>query len=550
MASSPRLTWFDFAWLLAIVGLSSAACLSAGRELGATFDEPFYIEKGLEHARTGSTRDLMRAGTMPLPVDVQTLPLRLWERHRGAAFQPTRDMAELLPVARAMNLPFWWLLLISSFRVSRRLGGPWAGRFAVAFTACEPNLLAHAALATTDIAVTAALLAFADALLRGRGHPWRRRVGVPGLWYGVALLCKASAVLFAPLILLVLAWPIARTWAATRPRLLDLLQMAGIAAALLFAYCGSDWQTERSFVKWADALPDGPGSGQVRCVARNLRIFPNAGEGLVQQVKHNVRGHGCFTLGEWHPRAVRYYFPVVFSQKLSEATLLLLAFSLVFRTRRLANPPMLVALLHFAFSLACRVQIGLRLQFPCVAFLLAGLAVVIAPLPLSVSERGPGGEVSGRRRWAFAVMALSLVAALLTAAESWPNGLRHCNRFWGGSERSPDLLVDSNYDWGQGLPELRRWAEARGIERLPVWYYGADPAVWKPPFELVQVNHWPNPTVAEVKRKAGPRGLFAVGVSLLNGCPDRRPETLEVLAWLKTRPRVATVGTFAVFELE
>lgn len=540
MTTPPPWTLLDFAWLLAVVGLSSAACLAAGAELGATFDEPFYIDKGLDCWRTGSYRALMRAGTMPLPVDAQTLPIYLMERHRGYPVDPAREMADILPIARAMTLPFWWLLLLSSFRLARRLGGAWAGRFAVAFTACEPNLLAHAVLATTDIASTAALLAFADAVLRDREGTWRRRVFVPGLWYGVALLCKASALLFAPLILLVLAWPLARNWHGSRPRLIDLFQMAGIAAALLFAYCGSDWRTQASFVKWAEARPEQPGTAEVRIAARNLQIFPNAGEGLAMQIKHNVRGHGCYTLGEWHPRAVWYYFPVVFSQKLSEATLLLLPFAALFRTRRLANPAFLVALLLFAFSLTCRVQIGLRLQFPCVAFLIVGLAAAYSPKP--------GTRL--RETINTIVMALSLLAALFTAAECHPHSLRYCNRFWGGAERAPDLLVDSNGDWGQGLPELKHWADDRGIERLPIWYYGADPAVYRAPFELSQINHWPNPTVAEVKRKVGPGGLFAVGVSLLNGCPDRRPKTLDVIAWLKGLPRIATVGTFAVFQID
>ena len=148
------------------------------------------------------------------------------------------------------------------------------------------------------------------------------------------------------------------------------------------------------------------------------------------------------------------------------------------------------------------------------------------------------------------VMAVSLLLALFTAVESHPHGLRYCNRFWGGAERAPDLLVDSNGDWGQGLPELKRWAGGRGIERLPVWYYGADPAVYRAPFEMHQINHWPNPTVAEVKRKTGAGGMFAVGLSLLNGCPNRRPETLDVIAWLKGLPRIATVGTFAVFRID
>ena len=91
MTTPPRWTRLDFAWLLAVIGLSSAACLASGAELGATFDEPFYIEKGLDGWRTGSYRALMRAGTMPLPVDAQTLPIYLMECNRGYPVEPARE---------------------------------------------------------------------------------------------------------------------------------------------------------------------------------------------------------------------------------------------------------------------------------------------------------------------------------------------------------------------------------------------------------------------------------------------------------------------------
>ena len=99
---------------------------------------------------------------------------------------------------------------------------------------------------------------------------------------------------------------------------------AVVAAVTLFVYCGTDWATEPTFVRWANTLPDDASRRRDAVAAEHLRIFPNAGEGLVQQMKHNVRGHGCYVLGEWHPRAVWYYFPVVLSAKLPEPLLLLL----------------------------------------------------------------------------------------------------------------------------------------------------------------------------------------------------------------------------------
>src|SRR5262245_40400516 len=95
--------WF-FAWGIA----SSLWCWTAAHELGATFDEPIYLRRGLDVWRTGSHQGLLQLGTMPLPIDVATLPLYLWERWRGTPFDPVRDIAQLLPWARAGTLVFWW----------------------------------------------------------------------------------------------------------------------------------------------------------------------------------------------------------------------------------------------------------------------------------------------------------------------------------------------------------------------------------------------------------------------------------------------------------
>src|SRR5947209_3227929 len=98
-------------WFLAFAVASSVWCVTAAGRLGATFDEPFYVAQGLECWRTGSHSGLLRLGTMPLPVDVQTLPLYLWERVHGTRLDADGDLGALLPYARVGTLVFWWLLL-------------------------------------------------------------------------------------------------------------------------------------------------------------------------------------------------------------------------------------------------------------------------------------------------------------------------------------------------------------------------------------------------------------------------------------------------------
>ncbi len=517
----------ELAWLTFVLAVSSALVVHASHSIGPTFDEPFYLAKGLDYWRTGSPKALMRAGTMPLPVDVQTLPLHLWERHRGEPFNTVEQLDELLPVARAMNLPFWWLLLASGFRLARRWGGPTAAGIAVGLLGFEPNLLAHAALATTDIAVTAAVLAATNSFLRGRGTGWWRRVFVPGVWVGIAVLCKASAVTFMPLAFAVILWQRCELRSAVR----DCVTTGVIAATVAFAYIGTDWAVEPSFVKWADTLPDGTLGDATRAVANNLRVFPNAAEGIIQQVKHNVRGHGVFALGEYCHRAVWYYFPVVLSQKLPEPLLLLLAGCLVFRPRSLASTAGVIALAFLLFSLTCRVQIGVRLVFPLVAFLVLAVSVAVS---------------SSRWRWfGWLAVAASAVVALFTA----PHGLRYQNQLWGGASRAGETLTDSNCDWGQGVPELRGWWHSAGEPSLTVWYFGTDPNAFRPPFHAVPLHVLPDRS-PEFVRRASAGGYFAVGRTFLTACPDRRPDTLALIDWLKAQSPVAEVGCFNVYRFD
>lgn len=166
----------DVMLLLLVTAASSAWCLATARILGATFDEPFYLEAGLDAWRRGTFKELLAAGVMPLPAHLQTLPLYLRELAAGRPFTVAADLSEMLPVARSVTLVFWGVLLFYSMRLARSLGGPWAGRLAVVVLALDPNFLAHAALATTDLALAAFLMMFACAYREGHGHGWLRRI--------------------------------------------------------------------------------------------------------------------------------------------------------------------------------------------------------------------------------------------------------------------------------------------------------------------------------------------------------------------------------------
>ncbi len=560
----------DWLWFLAFATVSSVWCVTAAFQLGPTFDEPLYVRRGLEGWRTGSHGALLRVGTMPLPIAVETLPLYLWERSQGVTLDPVGDLNALLPWARAGMLLFWWLLLFYARLAGRELAGPWGGRLAVALLALEPSLLAHAGLATTDIAITACLLALVYHFRTGREAGWWRRIGIPAFWFGAGVLSKASCLVYGPLCLL--AVELHRLWgsriedrgssiedrgsrssilnprssiflfpfsAALRPFRRDLLRIIALGMLVVVIYCGSDWKTQPSFVEWAKKLPEGPLATAMVWLAENLRIFPNAFEGLVRQIKHNMHGHGTYLLGESHPRALWYYFPVLLTIKLSVPLLLLPLLVALTRVRSLANWACLAAAVLVLFSLTFRVQIGIRLVLPLVA--LAGVGVGAAAAR-AWQEVGPGW----RRRVLTAAVPCGLLWTGGAAVAVWPHGLCYANELWGGSRHSYRLMSDSNYDWGQGLPELAQWGRKHGIASLDVWYFGSDPALAAAPFHHVPFHTLPLNSVEDVAAQVQGRQLAVSTTTLYGNVMTKSQEYTQT--FLRRQRPVARTRTFLIYD--
>jgi hypothetical protein len=540
---------FDWVWFLAWAIGSSMWCLSAGHQLGATFDEPLYIRWGMERWHSGSYRPFMRAGTMPLAIDVETLPLNLYERYKGSRIDLDRDWEWALSVSRAAALVFWWALLFYAWRLSRLLGGTWSGRLAIAAIACEPNMLAHAALATTDIAVSAGLLGFVYYYRTGRHGGWFHRIGLPMAWFALALLAKASALVFVPLCILALEverwWqrrvdgePGVALWTSLWTMRRDTAWIGFGALVLVFLYVGSDWTTEPTFIGWAKTLDGTPGRA-ILWTAEHLRIFSNAGEGLVQQIKHNVRGHGVYLLGRTADRAFWYYFPVLLSIKLTVPLLVGAIFLACARPRSLGNSAALIAVLLLAFSLIYRVQIGIRLLLPAIVLAIIGLAAAAANVWRT--------STMPWRRAIMASAAISIGWMVLVSARAWPNGLSYINELWGGTARGPLLVSDSNYDWGQGLKDLSRWQRHHHIDVIDLWYYGTDPMLGRLPLRPVPFHALPLAAAGDVLPHVQGHYL-AVSTTLLYGSVATTPGSRKTLEFLRAHAPSDRTPTFFIYD--
>jgi hypothetical protein len=422
--------------------------------------------------------------------------------------------------------------------------------------AFEPSLVAHAALATTDIALTACMLAFVYHFRQGREAGFWRRLAIPAVWLALAILAKASGLIYGGLCMLaleaerliragVLTWPdgwrwLRHTWRALAPFRRDAVRIVGLALAGVLLYCGSDWRTEPSFVRWAQGLPDGPFAGSMLWLAENLRIFTNGGEGLVQQIKHNVRGHGTFILGQSYERAVWYYFPVLLTIKLTLPLLLTpLVLGLV-RPRALLNWALITAGFLVLISPAFRVQIGLRLVLPLVALAIVGLA---AALVTAWRELEPGW----RQRLVTATATLTLLWPAAALAAGGPHALCHVNAFYGGTTQGYRVVNDANYDWGQGLFDLWDWQEAHPVT-LSIWSFSADPRArqWWP---VLPLHCMPLECEEDVRRVL--RGkVVAVSPTLLTSLSPKHttPAHRQAVQFLRGRQPLARTMTFLIYD--
>ena len=194
---------------------------------------------------------------------------------------------------------------------------------------------------------------------------------------------------------------------------------------MTFVYCGSDWTTEPTFIEWAQTLAPGILHDAMVWTSEHLRIFSNAGEGLAEQIRHNIQGHGAYLLGQEYRRAIWFYFPVALTIKTSLPLLLLPIVVALIRPRALWNWACLTALGLLLFSLGSRVQIGVRLMLPLLACLAVGAAAAFIDVSRSLGDRW--------RAVLIVLIGAGLVGNAVAAVRVWPEALCYTNAAWGGT---------------------------------------------------------------------------------------------------------------------
>lgn len=456
---SKQLWWLLLLLLIAMAALGVAA---THRVFAQTYDEPWHVGAGHNYYATGVYRfDLQHPPLarflFGLPFLDQLIPQTNRATRYGAALLLNNDeYRENLAKARSGNLLFLAIGIVAVALWARHLLSPQVGLIAALLFASLPPVLAHAGLATTDMAVAGLLpLALYTFTLYVEEPTWRRAI-VLGIVLGAGLLSKFSFLVFFPVSALLLL--IARR---RLPALRGLALAGAIASLLVFAAYGFTVGTMSRFD------PQSPLIAQkvfgTTSIATTVTLpAPAFFDGIMSVRYRDLTGFMAFLLGTVREHGVWYYFPVALFFKTPIPFLLLAVAGCCLLVRR--QPQMvLIAAGILAVSMTSSINIGVRHLLP-----------IYGPLAICAAVAAVEWQ---RLRLASGALILWLVAS---TALGHPDYLSWFNGF----ARHPEqILNDSNLDWGQDVLRLSEAVHELRIRSLTVSIFSTAPleAIGLPP---------------------------------------------------------------------
>jgi hypothetical protein len=504
-----RIEYFAFLLLLAF----SAICATSILNKYLTVDESLYIVSGYSYLKTFDFRlnpehpifAKMLYG-LPLLLLNPKLPIesKNWEaladkidiganygfaaefykenlpRFRAIVFS-ARIVAIALAVLLGLLILFW----------SKEAFGNKAALLALFLYCFEPNIIAHARLATLDIPLT--LFAFASFYFAWK---FARSAKIyflmlSALCISFAVLTKYTALLFFPLLFLFILLQ-HKELSKNRikffkgQRLLYyafifsvLIIVPIILANVLYAFDGYK-QNQYVFVP-----------------ARMLEGF-NFIRSWVEQ------GREGYLFGEFRTY-IPEYFLVAFLIKTTLAFLLILAasFYLFIKKPQLELFNILVpALLFFIIvSLFARFYLGLRYILPAFPFLFVFVSGALANKLENITKN----------RMLSALFCALLVWHAFASLAIYPHYLAYFNELIGGPANGAKYLTDSNIDWGQDLFYFIEFAKEKGWQKPHFIYFG-----W--PYATMFIQSHYEPVCKPSKMKLAISVTALTGISKKGDC--------------------------------
>jgi hypothetical protein len=501
---------FSLSGKIAIVLLLSAHVALLGYSMRwqfATRNEVAHVPAGISCWETG--RFSLYRVNPPLWRMLAVLPV-LWYRPNTECIQFTGEPGireewgvaaafadanrhnyhELICLARLAGI--MWSVLGAGlvFCWSRDLYGGVGAFLALAIWCFEPNVLAHAQLATPDMPATVSGLAATYAYWKYLGHRDATHLIFAGLLLGIAQLTKFTLLVLYPVWALLailysfransksgtcLAYGPVRDSIRRCRYLVSRLTFGAVTVCLSVLVINMGYAFDQTGVRLGDyqfvsRLFRGDDAKitkrgivignrfQGSWLARVPVPFPADYVNGIDVQRRDLEGPSApsYLAGEWRPYGVWYYYLYALAVKAPVGILILAACSLG-----------LVVCGHKASALLLD-ELTLWLPVLGVLMLVSShtdmnrhMRYVLPIFPFAIVATGKLAYFFERRHWVFGLAVGSLLAwAVASSLMVYPHSLSYFNEFAGGPNKGYMHLLNSNIDWGQDLFYLKDWVRS------------------------------------------------------------------------------------------
>ncbi len=510
---------------LCLIAIAVIRIAAAWPEMSITFDEPAHLACGLQYvaqhvyvyepqhpplARAMAALGPYLDGSRLLDAPNMILEGVAVLYHGG-------HTGRTLALARLGILPFFILACLVVYFWARRYFGNPVAVVATGLFTLLPSVLAHAGLATTDMALTACLGAAFLSLLVWVQKPSLQHSLLFGAATALAVLSKFTALGFLPV---AAVFALVVYLATERPgwkRLAALIRerAAPLAVAVLVG----------ALVVWSGYLFS---FGAVPGWSVRLPA-PELFDGIRRAMRHNAGEGGGYLFGQLSPTGWWYFFPAALAVKTPLAFLFLLGLGgwLCWTKRRSA-----VHWLPWAFSLGILapamtspVNYGIRHVLP----VYMGFSIVAALAVVRLAQT---------RKWTGAAAVALVLWMTVSGAIRHPDYLAYFNELAGSEPEK--VLVDSDLDWGQDTILLARRLRELGAKQVSYIQMNLDSA---------HLQVWPGmPPTRPINPLVPAEGWTAVGPTFWKvgqyGLDHRYP---NLTPWFESLKPVERVGSLLLY---